>query len=108
MNTSGDYPNRLRRFARTVVKNAATGQDVEAFTGASYLWCRIETNNSKKQKDFGGEQTGTDQTIYVRNFPTLKATDRLKLLDLTYIITSIQVGENELILDCTKFDDLTL
>lgn len=108
MAQAGQYPNRLQRLVRSTSKDATTGQDEETFTpGASY-WCRLEIANGRRQRDYGANQTGADVTVYVRNYPTLTAQDRLTDGTATLILESVRAGENEWICEANYFDDLSV
>jgi head-tail adaptor len=107
---AGDYYDRATRLIRSVSKNAQNGQEEETFTEGNTFWCRIDYANSRRQKDYGADQTGADGTIYIRNYPTLSPLDRLYSQEWgeVWIIESIKRGNNELICECTKYDDLAL
>lgn len=105
---AGDYSDRIRRHVCTQTVNPANGQEEETFTPSNYLWARIEIDSSRKQQDYSSQQTGVDATIYIRNYPTLSPLDRLysQEWDELWIIQSIKRGNNELICDCLRFDEL--
>ncbi len=107
---SGDYYDRLQRLTRSVTKNPDNGQEEETFTPSEYLWGRIDYANSRRQKDYGSDQTGADGIISIRNYPTLSPLDRLYSQEWgeVWVIESIKRGNNELICECSKFDDLDL
>ena len=108
---AGQYPDHMRLQVRSLEKNTVNGQDREVFTNSQYLWCRIEINNGRRQRDYGATQTGADATIYVRNFLTgIQATDRLISIKWgdTWMIDNIRRGDNEMIADVFKFDTLQL
>jgi len=105
---AGNYPDRLRRLVRSTDKNAQNGQDEETFTPGAYYWCRVETPNGRRQKDYGATQTGADVTIFVRNFPTLTALDRLTDGATVYVVESVRPGVNELIAEGNYFDELDI
>jgi head-tail adaptor len=100
----------MRRQVRSVSKNPTTGQEVETFADGSLYWCRIEVESGRRQQDYGAQQTGTDATIYVRNMPELSALDRLYAVEWaeTWIIDSIMRGDNEMICDCYRYDELAV
>jgi head-tail adaptor len=106
---AGDYPDRLRWFVQSTTKDSV-GQDVETFTDNGLLWGSISPNSGRRQPDYGATQTGWDAELRVRNMPALKTEDRLYAIewDETYIIDTIVRGNNELVLQCVKFDTLGL
>jgi head-tail adaptor len=106
MAQAGQYPTRLRRLVRSTSKDAANGQDEETFTPGAYYWCRVEMPNGRRQRDYGAIQTGADVTVFVRNYPTLTALDRLTDGNTTLILESVRAGENEWICEANYFDDL--
>lgn len=107
---AGNYYDRLRLHVRSIDKNTANGQDEETFTPDAYLWGRVEVESGRKQADYGANQTGADATIYVRNLPTVSALDRIEAVEWeeTWVIDRVRRGNNELILDCFRYDELAV
>lgn len=103
---AGQYPDRLQRLVRSVTKDPNNGQEEETFTAGDYYWCRLEYPTGRRQRQYGAEQTGADVTIFVRNYPTLTALDRLTDGTTTFILDNIRPGDNELIADGYLFDAL--
>jgi len=93
---------------RSVSKDSTNGQDEETFTPGSYYWCRVEIGSGRRQRDYGANQTGADVTVYVRNYPTLTALDRMTDGTATLVIESIRAGDNEWICEAHYYDDLDI
>ena len=108
MAQAGTYPYRLQRLVRTITKDTTTGQDEETFTPGAYYWSNVEITNGRRQRDYGADQTGSDVTVYVRNFPTLTAQDRLTDGITTIVIESIRRGDKEWICEGNYYDDVTI
>lgn len=108
MPAAGQYSDRLQRLVRSTTKDNTTGQDQEIFTPGAYYWCSVEPVAGRRQTQYGGEQTGVDVTVRVRNWPELSALDRLYNAewDETYIIETITRGDNETIAEGYLFDAL--
>jgi head-tail adaptor len=83
------------------------GQPEESFALNGYLWCQVESNQGRKQEDYGAERTGITATIRIRNYPEITALDRLESVEWgdLWVIESIGRGDNELIADCYLFDE---
>jgi SPP1 family predicted phage head-tail adaptor len=107
--TAGEYQDRLKWLKRTTTKDQY-GQDVESFTNNGYLWAAIEVTTGRKSVDHGGEQTGAEATIRVRQYPTLSALDRLESEEWNelWIIDHMRRGDNELIVEAIRYDQLEL
>lgn len=104
---AGNYPDRLQRLVRSIVKNTDNGQDEESFTPGAYYWCRVEYDIGTADVDYGAEQTGGTVTIHVRNQPTLSALDRLSDGSTTFALDSIRPeGKTELVCEAHYYDDL--
>lgn len=106
---AGEYRQRLVWLKRTTSKGT-TGQDEETFTDNGRLWCAVSDGSGRQYRAYGSEQSGSDFTVRVRNFPALSALDRLQAYGSgeLYVIESIGRGENELVCTCQHFDDLNL
>ncbi|MBN9520843.1 head-tail adaptor protein [bacterium] len=106
MGRAGDYPNRVQVLLRTVVTNNI-GEAIEDFTPAHYLWCRVEEENSHRTPVKGGMSTGVDGTIYLRSYPTINTTDKVRDSNgRTWEIVGKRYGNLETILDVTAEDEL--
>lgn len=110
MPAAGQYGDRLQWLARSINKNAQTGQDEESFDFVGYLWASVEDMTGRRQRDYGANETGADATIRVRNWPGVSALDRLTRPEWeeAYVIESIAYGDNETICTANKFDDLVI
>ncbi len=110
MQSAGDYSDHCQLLKRTLTKDPATGQDVEAFPANGYLWCAVEINSARRQESLGASQTGVAATIRIRNYVTVSALDRLYLAEWgeTWILETIRRGDNELIAEAHRFDDLVI
>lgn len=108
MNKAGEYFDRAQWLKRSTTKDAATGQDVEAFPANGYLWCAVEINSARRQESLGATQTGVTATVRIRNFPTVSALDRLYLPEWaeTWILETVRRGDNELFAEAHRFDEL--
>lgn len=104
---AGNYPDRLMWQVRNIEKDEI-GQDVESFGDADTLWCRVDYTNGRRQKDYGATQTGAAVTIYIRNYPTVKALDRLTDGTTTFIIDNLRPGTDEIIADGNYYDTLVI
>jgi head-tail adaptor len=110
MMAAGQYKDRLTWLKRTVAKNPNNGQDEETFTENGFLWGSVELTTGRKSIDYGAEQTGADATIRLRNYPTVSALDRLELKaeGELWVIDHVRRGDNELICEVMKYDELNL
>jgi SPP1 family predicted phage head-tail adaptor len=110
MMAAGQYKDRLTWLKRTVTKNPNNGQDEETFTVNGSLWGSVEPTTGRKAIDYGAEQTGADATIRLRNYPTVSALDRLELPaeGELWVIDHVRRGDNELVCEVVKYDDLNL
>lgn len=107
---AGEYKDRLKWLKRTTTKNPNNGQDEETFTDNGSLWASVELTTGRKAIDYGAEQTGSEATIRIRNFPSVSALDRLELTSEGewWVIDHVRRGDNELVCDVMKFDELNL
>jgi len=105
---AGNYPDYLTRLVRSTTKNTNNGQDEESFTDGSSYWCRVEYQSGKREVLMGGNQTGADVQIFVRNAPELTALDRFTDGETTFVIDSVRPGTDELICDGYYLDSLVL
>lgn len=108
--SAGTYNTPLLRMVNTKTKDTTNGQQVEEWTitPGAYLWCAVESVNSRVRTDYGSAQTTQEATIRVRNYPTLTALDRLRDASdgTTWVIDSLYTGDNEIVCDCHAWDAL--
>lgn len=106
---AGDYGDRLKWYKQSIAKDEL-GQDVESFADNGLLWGNIEVTNGTKQTSYGAAETGWDAMVKIRNMPPLRTQDRLYSVEWqeTYVIEHIARGNNELICQCVKYDELGL
>lgn len=106
---AGTYNDRLKWLKRTATKDQY-GQDKETFTDHGFLWASIEVTTGRKATEYGGEQSGQEATIRIRQMPSLSALDRLEAPEWgeLWIIDHIRRGDNELIVEAVMHDDLDL
>lgn len=108
---AGKYPDRLQLRPQSTTR-ATSGACPESFDDESttYLWCRVEPTTGTRSSDLGGAQTGVDCVVYIRNYPTISAKDRLywPAEEVTLEIEHIRSGDNEQIAQCSYYDELDL
>lgn len=107
---AGNYPDRLRLLTQSTTRQTS-GACPESFDESStYLWCRVEPTTGTRSSDLGGPQTGVDCVVYIRNYPTISAKDRLYWTaeEVTLEIEHIRSGDNEKIAQCSYYDELPL
>lgn len=102
---AGTYSTRLRwwQCVRTV---DALGQPTERFRSNGYLWASIDIESPTRQQQYGGQHSGADADIRIRQFPSVSALDRLEDAGDIWVIESISRGTNELVCRCSRFDAL--
>jgi head-tail adaptor len=107
MSRAGQYPHRVQVLVRTSTTNAL-GEVVESFTPTQFLWCRIEEDSPRRAGEYGGNQTGIEGTISLRNYPAITTLDMLRDgYDRTWKIEGKTTGSNEVILNVYTDDSLT-
>lgn len=102
------YNTRLRWLQRSTETDNITGDGVDTFVPAGYLWASVDETNGRRQEDTGATHTGVDVEIRIRNYPAVEATDLLEdeFQGYVYHIDSIRNGEDELIVDAHRDDTL--
>ena len=103
---AGIYTDRVQLLARSKTTNNI-GEAEETFVPGGYLWCRISEDSSRRATEYGGQQTGIEGTIAIRNFPTVTSLDLLRdSLNRVWKIEGIRRGDDELICDVYTDDSL--
>lgn len=105
---AGNYDSRLERLTFTPAAASSTGQRVPNWVPSdTFLWCSVDETNGRRSQNYGATETGSDVEIKVRNFPTLKVNDVLEDIEGTkFVIDQLRNGDNELICDCHRYDEL--
>lgn len=107
---AGDYESSLTWLVRSVTKNTSTGQDVETFTDNGILWGSVSSDTAIEANAFGALQSQSTGSIRLRQYPDVKATDRLiyRNFETTYMITGVRWGNNETIAEVILYDGQTV
>lgn len=107
---AGQYESSFTWLVRTTTKETTTGQDEETFTSNGILWGSLYSDTAIEADAFGSVQSQSTGTIRFRQYPDLKATDRLvyRNFDTTYLITGVRWGDNETIAECILYDAQTI
>lgn len=108
MPKAGEYNKRLRWLTPTITKDADVGQDVYTHENNGYLWCNVDEYNGRRTNEFNAVQTGADAIIRVRRYPDVTVHDLLldEANDYFWHIEQKHIGDNEVILDCHRNDEL--
>jgi hypothetical protein len=101
---AGQYSERFQHLVLNRTANGI-GEEPACYTRGPFYWCSLSIENSYEVDDKGGNQTGQDGTLAVRNFPDVRARDMLEDSEgRMWRIRSIQTGDDELICDVFSHD----
>jgi hypothetical protein len=106
---AGDYTRKLRWLKNVTPTSTTTGDRTPAtYTAAGYLWCNVVEETGQHDTEHGAVEAGAAGTIRVRNYPALSALDLLKdeQRNIVWHIDSIHRGDDEIILDAYRLDDM--
>lgn len=106
-NPAGKYNQRLTWLRVIETKDNDNGDTVKTHEDNGELWGSVEITNGRKQEEYGADVTGGDGEIRLRNYPVVGVKDLLRdTYDVTYHITDIIQGDNEIILTVYYHDTL--
>jgi head-tail adaptor len=105
---AGLYSDRLQWLQCERSLDASTGQMVDRFRENGHLWCSVERDSGQRSRDYGADRPGVAATVRVRNWPSVRAVDRLRddATGEVWILESLQFGDNELVAEAHAYDDL--
>lgn len=104
MGAAGDYAERLNWQRRTPGTPDSFGQRPDTFPSVADLWAAIEDSSGGRSSSKESEHQVITATIRVRQYPAIKAGDRLVSYRWgdVWTVDHVVRGENELLLEATR------
>lgn len=98
---AGGYPERFRwlRRQRAAGGTSATGQKTDTFTAFGHLWGVTDDVVGGRASAKESERQVTTATVRLRNYPDVRAGDRLDSAGTVWTVLHVVAGANEILCD---------